>query len=246
MASLFWVGGTTTWNGTAGTKWATSSGGAGGAAVPTAADDVFFDASSGAANVTLSTTSVARSINCTGFTGTMTHPASTTVNLGDATAGASSVALKLVAGMTYSGNATGNWKFVSTSATAQTIDFASKTVGAVTWDGAAGSWQLTGTMVQSSTSSGCTLTNGTLNTNGQTCSWQSFGLGVGTKTLTLGASTINIIGTSGTTWGVSTNATGFTFNSGTSSIIDGVNASTTFASANNTAYYDVFIHGVWE
>ena len=42
MADRYWVGGTANWDGTAGTKWATSSGGLGGASVPTSADDVFF------------------------------------------------------------------------------------------------------------------------------------------------------------------------------------------------------------
>jgi len=39
-ADRYWVGGTANWDGTAGTKWATSSGGNGGASVPTTADDV--------------------------------------------------------------------------------------------------------------------------------------------------------------------------------------------------------------
>ena len=43
MANRYWVGGTATWDNTAGTKWATISGGAGGSTAPTAADDVFFD-----------------------------------------------------------------------------------------------------------------------------------------------------------------------------------------------------------
>jgi hypothetical protein len=68
MADRYWVGGTDTWDATAGTKWATTSGGPGGASVPTAADDVFFDAnSSGTCTIANSTT--AKSINCTGFTG---------------------------------------------------------------------------------------------------------------------------------------------------------------------------------
>jgi hypothetical protein len=41
MANRFWVGGTASWDGTAGTKWALTSGGAGGQAVPTSADDVY-------------------------------------------------------------------------------------------------------------------------------------------------------------------------------------------------------------
>jgi len=47
MADRYWVGGTNNWNGTAGTKWALTSGGAGGQAEPTSADDVYFDAAPG-------------------------------------------------------------------------------------------------------------------------------------------------------------------------------------------------------
>lgn len=72
MASRYWVGGTAAWDGTAGTKWATTSGGAGGAAEPTSADDVFFDAASGAITCTLSSNASMKSLNCTGFTGTIT------------------------------------------------------------------------------------------------------------------------------------------------------------------------------
>jgi len=72
MANRYWVGGTAAWDGTAGTKWALTSGGAGGQAVPTSADDVFFDAASGAVTCTITGTDYAKSINCTGFTGTLT------------------------------------------------------------------------------------------------------------------------------------------------------------------------------
>ncbi len=43
MALRYWVGGTDTWNNTAGSKWSATSGGAGGASAPTNADDVFFN-----------------------------------------------------------------------------------------------------------------------------------------------------------------------------------------------------------
>jgi hypothetical protein len=46
MANRFWVGGTGTWNNTT-TNWSASSGGAGGASVPTINDSVFFDNNSG-------------------------------------------------------------------------------------------------------------------------------------------------------------------------------------------------------
>lgn len=74
MASRYWVGGSADWNATAGTKWATTSGGAGGAAAPTSADDVFFDGNSGAVTVSMPAASVnCGSLNCTGFTGTLTN-----------------------------------------------------------------------------------------------------------------------------------------------------------------------------
>jgi hypothetical protein len=72
MANRYWVGGTGDWDGTAGTKWATTSGGAGGSAVPTSADTVFFDANSGANTVTIGAgTAICSTLTMTGFTGTL-------------------------------------------------------------------------------------------------------------------------------------------------------------------------------
>lgn len=71
MANRYWVGGTDNWNATAGTKWALTSGGAGGQAVPSGSDDVFLDAASGAVTVTISANVTAKTVNCTGFTGTL-------------------------------------------------------------------------------------------------------------------------------------------------------------------------------
>lgn len=75
MADRYWVGGTAAWDNTAGTKWATTSGGAGGAAVPTSADSVYFDANSGAVTVTLQG-GYCRNLTATGFTGTLTGTSS--------------------------------------------------------------------------------------------------------------------------------------------------------------------------
>jgi hypothetical protein len=71
MANRYWVGGTATWDNTAGTKWALTSGGAGDQAVPTTDDDVFFDTSSGANTVTIGIIAQAKRIFLTGFTGTL-------------------------------------------------------------------------------------------------------------------------------------------------------------------------------
>lgn len=75
MADRYWVGGTGTWDATVGTKWAATSGGAGGQTVPTSADNVFFDAASGAVTVTVSGTRACLALNTTGFTGTITGTA---------------------------------------------------------------------------------------------------------------------------------------------------------------------------
>lgn len=219
MANRYWVGGTAAWDGTAGTKWATTSGGGGGAAAPTAADDVFFDAASGAAVVTLvSTGSVARSVNCTGFTGTLTHSASTTLTLGDGTSGGGNVALLLVAGMTYTlGNAiTSAISFVSTSTTQQTIATGGKTLGNWTINGAGSSYLLSDANTVGVTAT-VTLTAGTLNTNGQTCNWGFFNsANTNTRTLTMGSSSITCTG-AGTSWSISTN-TNITMTANTATI----------------------------
>jgi hypothetical protein len=50
MANRYWVGGSGTWDPTSTTHWSASSGGSGGASVPTSADDVIFDANSFSSN----------------------------------------------------------------------------------------------------------------------------------------------------------------------------------------------------
>lgn len=47
MATYYWVGGAGTWDASTTTNWASTSGGPGGAGVPTSADDVVFDNNSG-------------------------------------------------------------------------------------------------------------------------------------------------------------------------------------------------------
>ncbi len=67
LAQRFWVtGGDGNWNST--TNWATTSGGAAGASVPTLTDDVFFDANSGVAGytATLNAAATCRALNFTG------------------------------------------------------------------------------------------------------------------------------------------------------------------------------------
>ena len=199
MANRYWVGGTANWDGTAGSKWATTSGGAGGAAVPTSSDDVFFDAASGAVTVTINATANCLSFNCTGFTGTWAGSSALNV-FGNFT---------LAMGMirTYSGTLT----FSSTS-TGRTITMAGKTLGALTFNGSGGGWAFQDTFANGT--SAITLTTGALDTNNQTVNiGRLLATGSGVRGLSLGSSTITV------ETDIQINATNLTFNSGTSTIV---------------------------
>lgn len=77
MANRYRIGGTGNWNDTA--KWSTSSGGSGGASVPSTSDDSFFDANSGGGTCTINAAATPLSITTTGFTGTITQAATMTM-----------------------------------------------------------------------------------------------------------------------------------------------------------------------
>jgi hypothetical protein len=70
MANRYWVGGTGTWSAFNTTNWATSSGGTGGASVPTSTDNAYFDANSngGAGSFTV-TVGVSITVNTLSMTG---------------------------------------------------------------------------------------------------------------------------------------------------------------------------------
>ena len=82
MADRYWVGGSGTWDSSSTTNWSATSGGSGGASVPTGSDSVFVDANSGSPTITLSGAIVGFRLNTTGatctFTGTGTLSLGTT------------------------------------------------------------------------------------------------------------------------------------------------------------------------
>ncbi len=188
-------------NWTAGATWV-------GGVAPTAADDVQLSSASG--NVTIDTGAVCRSLDCNTYTGTLTHSTGVTLAIGDATPGAGAIALRLVAGMTYSlGNsATSAILFCSTSTVAQSIDTGSKTLGNTTYNASSnGSWVFTST----NTANIVTLTAGSLDTGSQACAWLYFvSTGSSTRSLTFGSSSITLSGADGggTSWNV--NSAGIT------------------------------------
>lgn len=208
MADRYWVGGTGTWDGTSTTNWASSSGGASGASVPTASDNVFFDANSNISIasfiVTMATTPrVCNDITISGLDGAMTLAGS---SVGLTISGS---LLFPASGLTcsYTGTTTFN------ATTGKTVNFNGVALASqISFSGAGGSWTLEGAL---STSSSVVLGNGTLNTNGYSVTSAGFGAtGSNTRTLTLGATTWTI--TSGD-WNAS-GATNLTVNRGTSTI----------------------------
>lgn len=142
MASRFWVGGTGTWDQTTTTHWSATSGGAGGVAVPTASDDVTFDANSGAGTVTISVSAPLRSLASAGSTiTTLTQNSNIVLTFGTSTPAPSNAALDLTGFTSYTrGNATAGLTFNSSSTTQQTIKTGAFTVGVTTFSG--GSWLL--------------------------------------------------------------------------------------------------------
>ena len=188
MGERYWVGGTASWDATAGTKWALTSGGAGGQAVPGTGDNVYFDGNSGAVVVTVAATVNSLNLDFTGYTGTFAG--SSTVNVfGNITYAAG---MTLTHTGTVEFEATGTGKTVTSNGLTTNHRWLFKGVG--------GGWTLQDNVTKS-TSSNTTgnigLTNGTLDLNGKTLDLWSFSItGTATRALVMGACTLKIRSTS--------------------------------------------------
>jgi hypothetical protein len=148
MADRYWVGGADTWNATVGTKWALTSGGIGGQAVPTAADDVYFDAGSGAVNIRIGA-STCKNLDFSGFTGTLNVASTFTLNCYGSLTMVSMVSAW-----------TGAINFLST--TAETITSNGFTFNnALRFNGVGGTFAFQDALTQDSTKT-FTITNGTV------------------------------------------------------------------------------------
>ena len=197
MADRYWVGGNNTWSSTAGTKWATTSGGTGGASIPTSADDVFFTNLSTGPCIITATNTGAKSINCTGFTGQITG------------AGAISVYgnITLVAGMTYTHSGT------VTFLDGGTLTTAGKTFSGLTID-ATGSTVTLGDALNTGTR-GIIVTQGNFNTANYNVTCNSFTSNNGnTRTITMGSGLWTI---TGILWQIA--SSNLTFNKDTANIL---------------------------
>jgi hypothetical protein len=210
----YWVGGTGSWNDAA--KWSLSSGGAGGAGIPTLIDNVFFDANSfGAPGQTVTiigdASNNARVLNMN-WTGVTNNPT---------LAGASSQTLRIHGSLTLSANMTYNFQgevhFESTE-TGQTVATAGIVLDKANmhFNGAGGVWTL-----QDDLNIGARtlhLVRGTLNTNNQNMTMGIFNSNYSGNSRTLNLCSSEIVISSTSNSAMTFNGNGMTLNAGTSLI----------------------------
>lgn len=195
MANRYWVGGSGSWDASNTANWSASSGGASGASVPVASDDVFIDANSGTGTVTVSQANC-RNLDFTGYTGTFAGTGTLNV-YGN---------LTFSAGMTrtYSGTFS-----LRASLSGKTITMNGQTVGTINFNGS-GDWTLQDAFTVGASNTLAVVT-GTLNTNNQAVSAGVFSQSGGTVNCGSSVITVQSTGTVFTTNG--------TFNAGTSEVV---------------------------
>ena len=219
MANRYWVGGTGTW-GTTTTNWAATSGGASGVSVPTAADDVYFDANSntgvGSFTVTMATTPrVCRNLTVSGLDGAMTLAGA---NIGLTISGDLLFSGGLLT-LTYTGTTTFNATTTGKTVTTNSVVFA----GPIDFNGVGGGWTLGSALALSGSgfSGALNITRGTFDTSVSnyniTGITQFSSANTNTRTINLNNSNITVPGGVSPTWSMST-TTGLTFNAGGSTI----------------------------
>lgn len=193
------------WDDTPTLSWSATSGGAaaGYATPPTAADDVYLDANTGAVTITIAAAATCKNLDCTGFTGTLA---------GTSTLAVSGTVFKLVSGMGYT--YTGTLTFNATSGTTA-ITSGTKTMDQpITFNGAGGTFQLQDNLTSGATRT-ATLTAGTLDIQSFTLATGIFSSNNANTRVITGAGTINLTNASGTTtvWNTTdqTNMTGSGF-----------------------------------
>ena len=228
MPDRYWVGGTANWDATAGTKWAATSGGAGGQTVPTSVDSVFFTAASGTVTVTITAAASCLNLTCTGFTGTITGSNTLAIN-GSCT---------LVAGMTWSFSGVTSFPAASGSFT---VTSGGKTFNNNVIFGAAAAGTATRTLQDALTVTGTlTVNNGTFTTNNFSVTATSLtSPGTQTRTINFGSSSVTL-------GSITFPASGtLTFNAGTSTVtINGSAGTFDMNFTSGRTFYDVVFAAV--
>lgn len=205
MADRYFINGGTDNNWSSTANWSATSGGAGGASIPTAADAVFFDANS--PNVTVNASNrVCLSLNFTGYTNTITMTFNITV----------SGSVTLVAAMGIAG--TGSLIVIATStltSNGRTWPNALTLSGAVTYT-FGDNWTVSGLVTIGASSSTITFNSNRITCNGGLTNTAGTGTLTGTATFVLGGGTFTVSQTGG---GIGFNieyAGNITFSSGAS------------------------------
>ena len=202
MATRFWVGGTGNWDATT-THWSATSGGAGGASVPTAADTVTFDTNSNvgttAFTVTVTTAALCSDLLVATLDGAMTLAGSVGITVsGQLSLPPTNFTWSSVGLLTF--NATTVGRFITTSGNVINSP--------ITFNGVGGVWQLQDALTAPS-STGVTLTAGTLDLNSKTLTCAIFSSNnSNTRTIAFGTGNITVTG-AGTSWTTAT-TTGLT------------------------------------
>lgn len=228
MTTFYWVpvagSGTGTADNADASHWSLFSGGAGGAGVPGAGEDVVFDANSFTGAGQIVTAGFAFSCRSMDWTGVTNNPTFDLTNNSITIHGN----IKLVAGMSFSGTRGLNFG-TNTGISPVSIDFGGKTIDrSLTFDdgGTGQTYNITSAFTE--TVGTVTLNQGTLVTGAFTHNWNRFASSnVNARALNLTGTTINITATSGTLWDIG-NFTGITLTS-TGSTINFLNGSTTVA-----------------
>lgn len=229
MANRYWVGGTGSWSGTNTANWSDTSGGTGGFSVPTSADDVFLDANSGTGTVTIITSGLsAKSLNCTGYTGTFAGTSPFTV-AGSVTWGA---------GMTlaYNGPLT-----ISATGTYTSNGKARTGTGAITFSASGGTVTLGDAF---STAGSLSVSSGTFDTAGYAVTVANLASSTGnTRAILLRSSAVTITGSG---FSASSGLSTFTLDAGTSTITlssASAKAIGTTAGTGSLTFYNVIATG---
>jgi hypothetical protein len=229
MATRYWVGGGSTgaWSATGNTNWGTASGTADNASVPTTGDDVIFDGAggTGSANCTaFTTTSLNSFVQTTGYTGTFTHTAGTTLTITGNDAGSPGGA-----GPTFQIGANSSWtasnattSVITVTSTTGTVTFtcnssgSSRNIGALTLSGAA--THSLGSALTGASGSPFTWSDGTFNTNNFAISFGTYPWN-GSTTRTFNGGTSTITSTTPASSGVMLLHANITFNAGSTSFV---------------------------
>ena len=218
MADRYWVGGSGNWSDT--NRWSTASGGAGGASVPTSADNVIFDAGSNVGTGTFTVT----------VDGTLASPSLcadfSTGGAGGALDGAMTLSLGATAyldiygsmtlpatNLTWTGTSGAELRFRATT-TGKTVTTNGVTINgtAINFDGNGGGWTL------GSAYSGAQfrIVQGTFDSGNYNISGSLFSSSYSTtRSVSLGSSTISVSGSQPV---LLTTTTNLTWNAGTSTI----------------------------